>query len=96
MKLLVVIVDHQRLEDLLAVLRRSGITGYSVVPSVFGAGETGRHLGTRAFPGENTMVFALVSKLEFEGLRAELQRFGEGLGAGEAFKVMGLDAEALT
>jgi hypothetical protein len=42
------------------------------------------------------MVFALVSKLEFEGLRAELQRFGEGLGAGEAFKVMGLDAEALT
>jgi hypothetical protein len=95
MKLLVTIIDRRRLDPLLAVLRRCAIAGYSVIPGVVGAGASGLHLGTRAFPGENVMVLTLVSKLEFEGLRGELTRFGGTLAADEAFKVMALDADAL-
>jgi FAD/FMN-containing dehydrogenase len=94
-KLLVTVVERTRQDELIAVLKRCAVTGYSVIPSVFGAGETGAHFGTRAFPGENVMVLALISRLELDGLKQELDRFEKGLRPGEAFKALALDADSL-
>jgi hypothetical protein len=85
MKLLVVVADQDRVGEITALLDGAGVTGYSLLPTVLGRGETGAHLGNRAFPGENAMVLALVGPVEAasltEGLREVKRRFlpGQGL-----------------
>lgn len=95
MKLVVAVVDKEREPEALALLERSRVTGYSVIPSVFGKGLTGTHRGNRAFPGENVMIVALVSVAEYDGLARNFAEFAATLRGEEGLKVISLDAEAV-
>ncbi len=95
MKLLVTVVDHERVSDVTTLLDGSGVTGYSLLPDVLGRGTTGAHLGTRAFPGENAMVLALVSPEQAEGLTAGLRELKHGFLAGQGLMAFALDAVPL-
>jgi len=93
MKMVVAVIEQERQAEVAELIQRHAAGGYSVIPSVFGKGETGAHFGNRTFPGENSLIMALVSKAEFEGVSAALRGFAAGLRTEEAFKVIALDAD---
>ena len=95
MKLVVVTVDKEVQPEVLDLLERHGVSGYSIIPSVLGRGETGTHLGTRAFPGENVMVLALVPGARLPALQAGLAELEAGLRPGQGLMAIGLDADRL-
>lgn len=95
MKMLVAVAESARQGEVIRILEGLGVQGYSVIPSVFGAGETGAHLGTRAFPGENVMILALVPAEAVGRIEAGLAAFSSGLRSREGFRVLALDADIL-
>jgi hypothetical protein len=72
-----------------------GVTGYSLLPTVLGRGDTGIHLGTRAFPGENAMVLALVGPEEATGLTEGLREIKHRFLSGQGLMAFALDAVPL-
>lgn len=95
MKLAVIAVDKGRQNEVIAALDLAGVAGFSLVPSVLGRGETGAHFGTRAFPGDNAMIVALVSPPQLEQLRANLADLAGRLLPGQGLMALALDAERL-
>ena len=73
MKLLMIMVDADRREDVEGLLDRYEVSGYSEVPNVLGKGESGRKLGSRAFPGSSTLYFTVVPRDTYEALCGELK-----------------------
>lgn len=59
MKLLMIVADTALDEQVRAVLQAEGLSGYSEIPDVLGAGTTGKKRGSRAFPGVNNMYFTV-------------------------------------
>jgi hypothetical protein len=59
-KLLLLIYAGSTPERVTALLDRHRVEGYTELPGALGAGQTGRRLGTRAWPGGNTVFFSLV------------------------------------
>lgn len=74
MKMLIVIGPQSREREIRDALGKHGVRAFTEVPEVLGAGTTGAHLGTQAFPGRQTLVFSVVTDEQFtaaiEGLRA--------------------------
>jgi hypothetical protein len=95
MRLLVVVVDRERVGEVTALLDGLGVTGYSLLPTVLGRGETGAHLGSRAFPGENAMVLALVASAEAAGLTEGLRELKTRFLSGQGLMAFALDAVPL-
>ena len=95
MKLLVVVLDRDRVGDVTALLDGAGVAGYSLLPTVLGRGDTGAHLGTRAFPGENAMVLALVDPAQAGSVTAALLEMKHGFLSGQGLMAFALDAVPL-
>ena len=49
-KLLMLVVEGSRKEDVEVFLDRAGVLGYTEIPHALGVGVTGPRLGSRAFP----------------------------------------------
>lgn len=60
MKLLLVCCTGGRLEELRRLIDAHEVRGYTEIPEAFGSGATGRHLGTRAWPGRSSVIFTAV------------------------------------
>lgn len=69
------------------ILERHGVTHYTSFAGGHGAGSTGRREGTRAWPGETTMIVSLVPDDRAESLADELEQEAAGLPAGERLHV---------
>ena len=95
MRLLVVVVDRERVGDITSLLDAERVTGYSLLPTVLGHGETGTHLGTRAFPGENAMVLAMVEGEQAISLTAGLREVKRTFLSGQGLMALALDAVPL-
>ncbi|MGE0556104.1 MAG: PG0541 family transporter-associated protein [Gemmatimonadales bacterium] len=95
MKLTVVTVDKERKGDVVELFERAGVTGYSLIPSVLGSGQTGKHLGSRAFPGDNAMLLALVPAAQLETLQRGLRALEQELRPGQGLMAFKMDAEQL-
>ena len=95
MKLLVVVVDELRQGDVIDLLQRFAITSYSIIPSVFGKGETGAHFGNRTFPGANAMILALISPGELDAVTPALRELHGRLHEEEGLKVIALDSDLI-
>lgn len=83
--------NPQRLSQ---VLEAHGVPGLSVLRDVTGAGTSGRHEGTRAFPGTGSMLVTVVPAEQVEVLQAALRVTGAELPAGESFHVAVLPVES--
>jgi len=66
MKLLMIIADAGLDSEIRAILHAEGLTGYSEIPDVLGAGVTGEKRGSRAFPGSNNMYFTVASPTQVD------------------------------
>ena len=95
MKLVMILVDADRAPDVEAILERREMPGYTEIPQVLGKGETGRKLGTRAFPGATTLYFTVIPAPQAAGLAEELRRLREARGSAEGLRVFTIDTEEL-
>jgi hypothetical protein len=93
MKLLMILVDSNHQEDVEKILEAHRVPGYTEVPNVLGKGESGRKLGSRAFPGSSNMYLTALDGGTCETLCADLKALDERAGPEEGLKAFILDAE---
>ncbi len=68
MKMLFMVTDSEHEPHCMAMMREKGVTGYTVVPDVLGAGKTGLKMGDRVHPGASVVILAVVSDEAAPGL----------------------------
>lgn len=93
MKLLMIMVDADRREDVEKLLDRYEVSGHTEIPNVLGKGESGRKLGSRAFPGSSTLFFTVVPRDTYEALCGELKALDAKSDPDEGLTVFKLNAE---
>ncbi len=80
MKLLMLIVDESRKEELEVFLNRAGVVGYTEIPHAVGVGTTGPRLGSRAFPKTSAVIFTVVEAAAVDTLVHDLKAHCEDCG----------------
>jgi len=89
-KVLLLVVDESRKEQLEVFLDRAGVLGYTEIPNALGMGTTGPRLGSRAFPKTSAVIFTV---LPAEALEPLVERLRSYCGAcGERLKMLAWDA----
>ena len=79
MKLVLIVFNFIYDEPIRAMIERLRIPGFTEVHRVFGTGESGKHFGTHAFPGHDTMLLAVVSEERVGSFLDEIVQFKRGL-----------------
>lgn len=95
MKMLMICCSGSRLEELRALVERHGIRGYSEIPSVHGIGQTGRHMGSRAWPGTCAMLISAVEDGKADELMQAIETFRSGCLPEEGVRAMLLPVERM-
>lgn len=70
-----------------------GLAAHTDLGVVHGAGMSGRHEGSRAFPGDGHAMFAVVDDGRADGLLTDLERVRADLPAGERLHAFILPVE---
>jgi hypothetical protein len=91
MKLLMLIVDEARKEELEVFLHRAGVTGHTEIPGAFGVGSTGQRLGSRAYPKTSAVIFTIVEPEVVSRLVQQIREYCED--CGERLKAIVWDVE---
>ncbi len=95
MKLLLLIYSGAtpgRITDLLDGLP---VEGYTELDRAHGMGRTGRRLGTRAWPGESTVVFTMVQDGDANAIAAAVRTEAAALPEGERLHLAVLPVETV-
>ena len=79
MKLVLILFNFIYDEPVQAMIERLRIPGFTVVPKVFGTGESGKRFGTHVFPGHDTMLLTVVPEAQVDPLLAEITAFKRSL-----------------
>lgn len=93
MKLLMLIVDEARKEELEVFLGRAGVAGYTELPGAVGMGTTGPRLGSRAFPKTSAVIFTFVEPEALDALVADLKAYCKE--CGERLRMVAWGVEAI-
>jgi hypothetical protein len=75
MKLLMLIVDEAKKEELEVLLNRAGVVGYTEIPHAVGVGSTGPRLGSRAFPKTSAVIFTVIRAEALEALARDIREY---------------------
>lgn len=75
MRMLMIVVDDGKKEELEVLLRRSGVTGWTEIPGAHGMGTTGPKLGSAAFPKTSAVLFTILADEKARTLAAELKTY---------------------
>jgi len=78
LRMMMVIVDSSAREQLEVLLRKAGAPGFTEMSPAAGWGETGPHLGSRAFPKTSTVLLSVLEPEAEERVRVALAGFEEG------------------
>lgn len=70
-----------------------GLMAHTDLGVIHGAGSSGRHEGSRAFPGDGHAMFAVVDDARAAGLLPDLTRVRDALPAGERLHAFILPVE---
>jgi hypothetical protein len=93
-KLVMIVVDESKKEELEVVLEEAGVEGYTELSHASGRGSTGPRLGGRAFPRTSAVVFSILSDDALDGLRTAIRAFCEN--CSEHLKMVAWDVEDVT
>jgi nitrogen regulatory protein PII len=72
MKMVMMVVDAARREELEVALEEAGVSGYTEIPHAAGLGATGPKLGSRAFPRTSAVIFTFVPDEALEPLHRKV------------------------
>ena len=95
MKMLMIICSGSKLEEVRDLMDRHGVQGYSEIPEIRGAGSTGKHLGTRAWPGISCMIFAAVETEKAEEVIGAVESLCNSCSPDEGVRMMVLPVDRL-
>lgn len=93
MKMLMIIIDESKCEELEVFLLRSGVTGYTELSATASVGASGPRLGSSAFPRTSAVVFSVVDASVLAALQQQLGAFCES--CGEELKMVAWDVDRL-
>lgn len=93
MKMLMIIIDESKREELEVFLSRSGVTGYTELGATAGVGASAPRLGSSAYPKTSAVVFSVVDEEALLALRQRLDAFCES--CGEELKMVAWDVDRL-
>ncbi len=93
MKMVLLIVDGNRREELEVALEEAGGAGYTEIPHAAGLGASGPRLGSRAFPGTSAVIFTFVAEEALAPLRRRLEELCAA--CGERLHMVAWDVEEL-
>lgn len=93
--MLMIFVDADHASDVEALLDDHCVPGYSAIPAVLGRGESGRKLGSRAFPGSSTLYLVGLDEHCRDPLLEDLKGLQRAGGRHEGLKVYATMAEEL-
>ncbi len=79
MKLVLLVFNFIYDDSVRSIMERLHLPGFTEVPRVFGAGESGKRFGTHAFPGNSTMVLTVVPEAQLEPFLREIAAFKAGI-----------------
>ena len=78
MRMLMIVVDDGKKEELEVLLRRSGVSGWTEIAGASGMGTTGPRLGSAAFPKTSAILFTIVEDEKARSLAAEIRSYCSG------------------
>lgn len=90
-KLLMLIIDEDRKEQLEVFLAHSGVSGYTELPRALGVGTTGPRLGSGAYPKTSAVIFTIVDANSLEKLVADLRTYCQECGERLRMMVWGVE-----
>ena len=77
MKLLMIFCTGACDQKLRELVVSHGVHAYTEIPDVMGAGSTGKHFGTRAWPGASSVILTAVDTSKADELLAALEEFSK-------------------
>jgi hypothetical protein len=80
MKMLMIVIDESKREELEVFLSRSGVAGYTEVSHAAGVGTTGPRMGSRAFPKTSAIVFSVLDPEALQRVRSGIEEFCSACG----------------
>ncbi len=95
MKLLMIFCAGTKLEAVRRLVDAHEVHGYTEIPEVLGSGATGRHLGTRAWPGTSSLVITAVAAPKAEELLSALEALARTCAGEEGLRVLSLPVERM-
>jgi hypothetical protein len=93
MKMLMIIIDESKREELEVFLNRSGVVGYTEISHAAGMGVTGPRLGSSAFPKTSAVIFTILDDKALKGLLEGVDHFCST--CGEEFRMVSWDVDVL-
>ena len=93
MRLLMLIVDETRKEELEVFLQRAGVGGYTEIPGALGFGTTGQRLGSGAYPRTSAVIFTFVAEDVVDSLVKQVRDYCAD--CGEHLRAVVWSAEAV-
>jgi hypothetical protein len=93
MKMLMIIVDQSKREELEIFLNRSGVVGYTEISQASGLGSSGPRLGSSAFPKTSSVVFSMLDDEALGRLMKGVDEFCST--CGEQLRMVSWDVDVL-
>ena len=75
MRMLMLVVDDGKKEELEVLLRKSVVSGWTEISGASGMGTTGPRLGSAAFPKTSAVLFTVVDDEKARSLAADLKLY---------------------
>jgi hypothetical protein len=75
MKLLMLIVDEEKKEELEVFLNHAGVAGYTELPHAIGVGTSGPRLGSGAFPRTSAVIFTMLAEEALEQVTNDIKAY---------------------
>jgi nitrogen regulatory protein PII len=93
MKMVMIICPDQRREEIRAVIEEHAVPAFSELKDVTGEGATGKHMGTRLWPGTSRLLFTVLDDEKKNELMAALHQCANHLYPGEGLRAFVMPVE---
>ncbi len=93
MRMLMIVVDDGKKEELEVLLRKAGVAGWTEIAGASGMGTTGPRLGSAAYPKTSAVLFTILEDAKARSLVDEIRSYCAE--CGERLKIASWPVEEL-
>jgi len=95
MKMLMILCSGSQLATVQELLDAHDLHGYSEIAEIRGAGRTGKHFGTRAWPGTSNLIFAAIEEPKVDEVVGAIGKVAETCPEGEGIHLIVLPVDRM-
>jgi hypothetical protein len=93
MRMLLILCSSSKLDEMRRLVDGHHLQGYTEIPNLQGSGDTGKHMGTRAWPGTSCLIFAALERDKADALIDDLEKLRATCTPEEGIRVLAMPAE---